>query len=46
MWSNGKSYDEIKKDMGNDDLFKSITLQEISNPESSEDPQFLQARVW
>lgn len=42
MWSNGKSYDEIKKDMGNDDLFKSITLQEISNPESSEDPQFLQ----
>jgi len=31
MWSNGKTYDQIKAEMGSDDLFKSITLEELSN---------------
>ena len=30
MWANGKSYDEIRREMGEDDLFKSIELSKIS----------------
>ena len=30
MWANGKSYDEIRAEMGEDDLFKAIELSKIS----------------
>merc|ERR1712243_373774 len=43
MWSNGKSYDQIKAEMGSDDLFKSITLEELSNGnDSSHAPELIQ----
>ena len=31
MWANGKSYDQVRAEMGNDDLFKTIELKDISN---------------
>ena len=30
-WSSGKSYDELKAEMGTDELFKEIRLDELSN---------------
>lgn len=41
MWSQGKSYEEIKAEMGSDDLFRSITLEDLSNPEASEKVEVL-----
>ena len=29
MWSQGKSYEEIKAEMGSNDLFRSITLEDL-----------------
>ena len=42
MWANGKSYDEIRAEMGEDDLFKSIELSKISKstPKAVEGSQF------
>lgn len=46
MWSNGKSYEQIKAEMGSDELFKSITLEELSNtPASSAEPAPIQATL-
>ena len=30
LWANGKSYDEVRLEMGTDDLFKSVQLKDIS----------------
>ena len=30
-WSSGKTYEDMKAEMGSDDLFKEISLDELSN---------------